>query len=107
MRFCQLQHTRVELSEHDPQTIDRIDLWGEDGDLIDVPEETLIGILAIDVVEETFDRLAVKREWPAECHDNERGERMKEAFRHAVNVRIIDSVWRRSELSSVQQADYA
>ena len=61
MRLGEREHAGVQLAEHDAEAVDGVDLGSEDGDLVDVPEETLIGVLAVDVVEEALEGLGVDR----------------------------------------------
>src|SRR3954469_15203902 len=58
--LCQGENAGIELTEYDSKTVHRVDLGAEDRDLIDVPEEALIGVFFVDVVKEPLECLCVR-----------------------------------------------
>jgi len=60
VRFRQRQHAGVQLSEDDAKTVDRVHLWTEHRDLVDVLYQTLIRVFTIDVIEEALQLLRAR-----------------------------------------------
>ena len=52
MRLGEREDARVQLSENDAEAVDRVDLGAEYCDLVDVLDQTLVAVLAIDVIEQ-------------------------------------------------------
>ena len=61
MLLCEIRYPPVEGAPHDSETVHDIDLRSENGDLVDVLDQTVVAVLAIYVVKEPLARALAAR----------------------------------------------